>query len=374
MADQRASSTRSLSSVWSSSDDEDEDLFEETWLDRYGEWVAGLIVIVWILIGVVAGVGIQGWDYATSFYVIVQICTTVGYGDKPMSTSLHIFMVFYIIIGTMVAAAVISEIVDTVLKWGADNQKALFKTALRKDSQPHDQVANPMRHLRHQGAETLLSLGVLAFMLLVWATFFSVFEQCTCSYDKDEIDGCDATTLESCIETNGKQLTFTEALYFGIVTYSTVGFGDYTPQTWEGRIFSCFGMLLGVGSFCNFVKDTSKFFTCLKAFMRRPKKLSLKLFHKLDSDKSNYITRADFRIFFLLSHGVIKEEQLIFVDHMFDSYDSNKDGLLQVQEVEDMLREEAEDTEDEEKEMMSQQDNHKNKPHTAYQARTIQVP
>lgn len=41
---------------------------------------------------------------------------------------------------------------------------------------------------------------------------------------------------------------FLESLYTTIQTISTVGYGDYTPQTWEGKLFTIILIIFGVGT------------------------------------------------------------------------------------------------------------------------------
>lgn len=41
---------------------------------------------------------------------------------------------------------------------------------------------------------------------------------------------------------------FLESLYTTIQTISTVGYGDYTPQTWEGKLFTTILIIFGVGT------------------------------------------------------------------------------------------------------------------------------
>lgn len=39
------------------------------------------------------------------------------------------------------------------------------------------------------------------------------------------------------LERIGKKLNLFDSLYFCIVTFSTVGFGDVTPETWSSKLF-----------------------------------------------------------------------------------------------------------------------------------------
>ncbi|WP_235824154.1 potassium channel family protein [Falsiruegeria mediterranea] len=40
-----------------------------------------------------------------------------------------------------------------------------------------------------------------------------------------------------------------DSIYFSVVTISTVGFGDFSPETAAGKIFTMFYILIGLGIF-----------------------------------------------------------------------------------------------------------------------------
>jgi voltage-gated potassium channel len=47
--------------------------------------------------------------------------------------------------------------------------------------------------------------------------------------------------------------SFLNALYFSVITISTVGYGDLTPVTFEGKIFTIGFIVIGIGIFVLFV-------------------------------------------------------------------------------------------------------------------------
>lgn len=48
-------------------------------------------------------------------------------------------------------------------------------------------------------------------------------------------------------------LRFVDALYFSVVTLTTVGYGDFAPQTDVGKLFTAVYVLVGVGILLTFV-------------------------------------------------------------------------------------------------------------------------
>lgn len=46
---------------------------------------------------------------------------------------------------------------------------------------------------------------------------------------------------------------YVDSLYFSIITLTTIGYGDFSPQTTEGKLFTIFYIILGVGMILAFI-------------------------------------------------------------------------------------------------------------------------
>ena len=44
-----------------------------------------------------------------------------------------------------------------------------------------------------------------------------------------------------------------DSIYFSLITLTTVGYGDYSPQTTGGKVFTIFYIILGVGIILTFI-------------------------------------------------------------------------------------------------------------------------
>lgn len=44
-----------------------------------------------------------------------------------------------------------------------------------------------------------------------------------------------------------------DSIYFSVITLTTIGYGDFSPQTDEGKLFTIFYILIGIGIILSFV-------------------------------------------------------------------------------------------------------------------------
>ncbi len=55
-----------------------------------------------------------------------------------------------------------------------------------------------------------------------------------------------------------EDLTWVDAFYFCVVTLTTVGYGDISPQTTLGKLFTTLYLIIGIGIITGFITTTVK--------------------------------------------------------------------------------------------------------------------
>jgi len=56
-----------------------------------------------------------------------------------------------------------------------------------------------------------------------------------------------------------------DSIYFSIITLTTIGYGDFSPQTDEGKVFTIFYIIIGVGIILSFVNTVYNHYNSIRS-------------------------------------------------------------------------------------------------------------
>lgn len=55
-----------------------------------------------------------------------------------------------------------------------------------------------------------------------------------------------------------------DSVYFSVITLTTVGYGDFSPQTDEGKIFTIFYIFIGIGIILSFINTVYNHYNSMR--------------------------------------------------------------------------------------------------------------
>jgi hypothetical protein len=283
--------------------------------------VNGALAFVWVAVGIACTMYFEGLHFVTAAYVVVQIITTIGYGDISVNPGMHAFMTIYVLFGLCVAANGVNDVFTAMLE-KSQEKLTLRMNELQKSVQSKGKKEHRISGSHHELYDFLAGLGIFTVFVLGGALFYVLVEDCTCSYGVSAA-GCDDAGV-CCVEdtcsaaTGGYTKDFPKAIYMAVITLTTVGFGDFTPRSQAGRIFGFFWMIAGVLSFANFV---TAFGTWIGAAFKKDhsSKFGRKIFNTIDKDGNGYLTRGEFMSWMLVKEGIVSSEQ---IDHFYNLFDA----------------------------------------------------
>jgi potassium channel subfamily K len=288
--------------------------------------------LLWIAFGVLTIDYFEGWTWHTGIYVIVQIVTTIGYGDITVTTQKSkVFMTFYVLVTLLLIANVFTEAMGNLIEYEKTKMRGVMR---RMEKRVRADVHNDeeARH-KFEALNDLLSAFLLFSVFVAFGTaFFAMYESCTCSFMETAVAGCEDGP--KCEETGGYTKSPIDAFYMSVITLTTVGFGDHSPKTPLGRVFGCVWMLLGVAATGSLITAATGSIWSSKR-VETISNLSKDLFDEMDSDGNGEINQEEFRSYCLVKFGLVQIEDLHAIDSLFKVIDKcgNKDGSVSWDEV-----------------------------------------
>lgn len=264
----------------------------------------------------------EGWNVLDCIYFSIVVVTTVGYGDfLPRSDGSKLFTVFIVHFALVIVAVVIDSAVTT------------FASTLLKRMQGEDFEIGVFQQDAMKRRERLNKFRVLVFYLGVLFVGTVVF----------------ATTMSW----DGQGNAWVNALYLTVITVTTVGFGDYSPDETDGlKIFGICLMLVGIpacgvafGTLANDMfgqREKAKRLRLIRGDLTANKFAQL-VDYKNDLRKENlggyqnqgegHISRFEYLCFMLEQNGAITRCNIKNVMKNFDTHDITDTGCLNINDV-----------------------------------------
>lgn len=295
------------------------------------------LMLAGLIIGGSIGVHvIEGWQFLTCVYVIVQIITTVGYGDFTVNNDyMKLFCAFYVILMLVFGAYAFNHIFDWVKNHSMDLPRKKIK-ALEQLWSPRGKQKEFLKG--YEEYQELIVASLFAALAIAFGTiFYATYESCTCSYGKSHIDGCNISTYNECVATGGYKKTWISAFYMSVITLTTVGFGDQSPRSRLGRIVGIVWMLVGVGFVAHW------FSVLTKTFLEQEKKrviqvqdhLSRDKFDKIDKDGNGSLSREEFLVYVLMKNGLVSHDDIDLINGHFERLDVGKQERVTWDDIKD---------------------------------------
>jgi len=243
-----------------------------------------------------------------SLYFMIQIITTVGYGDvTPKTDSMKLFVAAYVVSAVLFAAFAFTKLQSALVEKTYSITKAniLGMSASRGQSQSGPREAERIEcpcidALTSQWCGVAVAVLMFAGAILAGALFYS--------------------------KISNEKRSFVDAVYMSCITLTTVGFGDEVPESQFGRCFAILWMTFGTASLANLISQVSHTIMALQVSQER--KLSRSLFEKMDKDHTHTLSKFEFISFQLVRYGLVTEDDIATLMEEYDRLDANHDGTL----------------------------------------------
>ena len=265
--------------------------------------------------------------FIDTVYFIAITVTTVGYGDmSPKSDAGKIFVMVFIIVGVALAGVMMTKITD----WMLEKQKNAVK---RSEEKAQERMQKDLAKLK-QNLGAHVSEAELARSI-------SIKE----AEGKSKVEAnpiASALVVISIVVTLGavvmgqlEGISFLDGCYWSIVTSTTVGYGDVTPKSADGRIFASFYAFITVGVMgwavgqiaSSAISTSVEAASHVEAFKLTPESLV-----QMGGEKG-YVDQYDFAVAMMLAMGKATQEDFDLVANRFNELDVNHDKTLDAKDL-----------------------------------------
>jgi len=166
----------------------------------------------------------EKWTYVNSVYFVAATLSTIGYGDlAPSDWRGRLFVIFLLIVGIVIYAFAIASYSRRIIRTAERGIKAFDNE--RIDPNVELSAWKKVKLWLRKQRRDVITLTIMGFWLLIGAAIFNASE----------------TYID------GSKWGYGNALYFCIITFTTIGYGDMHPRTEFGRVFFIFYSFIGLG-------------------------------------------------------------------------------------------------------------------------------
>ena len=279
----------------------------------------------------------------TMYFVFITILT-IGYGDVyPTTDAGKSYVIVFILVGACLGSVILGYVAEWVL---ATQERVLEAIAKRRARV----MSADVEKIRERLSKRSIARAERGERDIARRRMDDAMDEPTETESPDEKnDASNVPVLKALFvvlffTTVGalgmmaiENLSFTTAFYWAVVTVTTVGYGDVTPKTDFGKIFTCVFATLAVSTVGWAISTIAELY--IKASLVNDAN------EKLDQcrvtpgylaevgGKKGYVTRLDFFKATLVSLGKVTDADVEMVDARFDELDVNDDGQLSIEDL-----------------------------------------
>ena len=309
------------------------DIFHDYQHSAYAFKEVMLHFLIYLCIAAVAYSFIfEGWSIIDSLYFAVVTVTTVGYGDlRPTTSSSQAFTSFFALYGICIIAAGLGIIGQRLVEqqqevYGMRRERAkrrlvrIFSSVGKSD----ETSASVINNHQYTGAadievgcmstlrDTLTIVRkVLPLVILVFslATLIGWFEG----------------------------WSFGASIYYGIITTTSIGYGEITPSTPAMRLLAVFfipasvaviGQILGMIAGSRLKREAR---TAEKKFLRR--EMAYSDLEAMDDDGDGKVGESEFLAFMLVAMSRVEKKTINEIRSLFRKLDADGSGTLDKEDL-----------------------------------------
>jgi len=282
--------------------------------DRANLLKATVAVLIYLILGTIFFIAVEGWDFLESFYFSIVTFTTVGYGDlSPQTDGGRVICMFYALFGIIFFGIVLGFVTSSIVAREHNVVQAAEVATVKRiiaevGENDNEEVDEKDEEESDPFSKRILMATLFRIPLII------------------VIIGCGQ------IIGYYEKWSFVSSLYFTVITSTTVGYGDISPKESSMRIFALFVIPLSVGVMGEIIGAISSGIVSIET-----KKAETRLFKRkltegdleaMDRNDDHYVSKSEFTVFMLLAMQKVGKEEVDQIHAVFDQLDKDGSGKL----------------------------------------------
>jgi hypothetical protein len=274
----------------------------------------------------------EKWSILDSVYFAVVTFTTVGYGDlAPTTQGGRLYTTFFGLYGLVILGVFLGIIGHTIGEMQRRHMKEIEKKASRKIIQMFEQTKDKEDGNRSE-LTTFTFLGLERD--LIQRDVLQVFAL--------ELPVLVLVVLVFLFIGWWEGWTFIDSLYFGVISFSSVGYGDIAAKSEEMRLLLIFFLPFAAAVFGEILGRIANLYIQRKnrqaerAFLKRS--ITLCDLRTMDVNKDGLVSKDEFLKFMLVALQKVDKESLDDLCRVFDSLDVSLSGMIGKEDLQQISR------------------------------------
>jgi len=274
--------------------------------------VVTIVVLYYVLALVAYGHLFERWSYIDCLYFATLTFTTIGYGDvSPTTDGGLLFTVFFSLYGVFILGYFAGLAGEKFVDYQNSRREKMRNSARRQMTAMFEEQEDgeERKNTRH------VVLNLIFDAIRIQIPLVTILLGVGISY---------GTIVE--------HWTFIESLYFTVLTFSTVGYGDFAPTEQWVRLACVIFLPLCAFIFCDMIARIASAYMGFKIHQEEEEFLNRQLtqtdLERMDADQNGDVSFGEFLSFILTAMEKVNESDIDDLKALFDRLDVNGDGKL----------------------------------------------